>query len=77
MEIDKMNILKINILSILTLAILVSCSGEKEPDLARCDSVGILGTATGMTGLIVAQKTINFFLEKKYIDLKEKYMVYI
>ena len=29
-----MNILKINILSILTLAILASCSGEKEPDLA-------------------------------------------
>ncbi len=29
-----MNILKINILSILTLTILVSCSGEKEPDLA-------------------------------------------
>jgi len=38
---------------------------KKEPNLARCDSVGVLGTATGMAGLIVAQKTINFFLEKK------------
>ena len=38
---------------------------KKEPDLARCDSVGVLGTATGIAGLIVAQKAINFFLEKK------------
>ena len=38
---------------------------KKEPNLARCDSVGVLGTATGIAGLIVAQKTINFFLEKK------------
>ena len=38
---------------------------KKEPVLARCDSIGVLGTATGITGLIVAQKTINFFLEKK------------
>ena len=38
---------------------------NKEPDLARCDSVGVIGTATGIAGLIVAQKTINFFLEKK------------
>ena len=38
---------------------------NKEPNLARCDSVGVLGTATGMAGLVVAQKTINFFLEKR------------
>ena len=37
---------------------------KKEPDLARCDSIGVLGTAAGITGLIVAQKTLNFFLEK-------------
>ncbi len=38
---------------------------KKEPNLARCDSIGVLGTATGMAGLIVAQKTINFLLEKR------------
>ena len=38
---------------------------KKEPNLARCDSVGVFGTATGIAGLIIAQKTINFFLEKK------------
>ena len=38
---------------------------KKEPDLARCDTVGVIGTAAGITGLIVAQKTLNFFLEKK------------
>ena len=38
---------------------------KKEPNLARCDSVGVLGTATGIAGLVVAQKTINFFLEKR------------
>jgi len=38
---------------------------KKEPDLARCDTIGILGTAAGIAGLIVAQKTLNFFLEKK------------
>ena len=38
---------------------------KKEPNLSRCDSVGVLGTATCVAGLIVTQKTINFFLEKK------------
>ena len=38
---------------------------KKEPDLARCDSMGVLGTAAGIAGLIAAQKTLNFFLEKK------------
>jgi len=38
-------------------------SNEKEPDLARCDTVGILGTAAGLAGIISAQKTINFFMK--------------
>ena len=42
---------------------------KKEPILARCDSVGILGTAAGIAGLIVAQKVINFLLEKKLEDI--------
>ena len=41
---------------------------NKEPDLSRCESVGVLGTATGIAGLIVAQKTINLFIEKKKDD---------
>jgi len=36
-----------------------------EPDLARCDTVGVLGTAAGAAGLISAQKTINYFITKK------------
>ena len=36
---------------------------EKEPDLARCDIAGILGTVAGLAGLISAQKTINFFMK--------------
>lgn len=36
---------------------------EKEPDLARCDTVGILGTVAGLAGIISAQKTINFFMK--------------
>ena len=40
---------------------------NSEPNLARCDTVGILGTAAGIAGLIVAQKIINFFLDKKNV----------
>ena len=36
---------------------------KKEPNLARCDTVGILGTAAGLAGIISAQKTINFFMK--------------
>ena len=36
---------------------------EKEPNLARCDTVGILGTAAGLAGILSAQKTINFFMK--------------
>ena len=38
---------------------------KEEIDLARCDSVGVIGTAAGIAGLIVAQKILNFFLENK------------
>ena len=34
---------------------------QKEPNLPRCDTVGVLGTAAGLIGLISAQLTINFF----------------
>ena len=35
---------------------------KKEPNLSRCDTVGILGTTAGLAGVISAQKTINFFM---------------
>ena len=34
---------------------------QNEPNLPRCDTVGVLGTAAGLIGLISAQLTINFF----------------
>ena len=34
---------------------------QNEANLPRCDTVGVLGTATGLTGLNAAQLTINFF----------------
>ena len=45
---------------------------EKEPELARCQTVGILGTVAGLVGLITAQKIINFFIgtkDTKYLTL--------
>ena len=39
-----------------------------ETNLPRCDTVGIIGTAAGIAGLIVAQKTINFFLGNQTSD---------
>ena len=36
---------------------------HNETKLARCDTVGIMGTATGIAGIISAQKTINFLLK--------------
>jgi len=36
---------------------------NKEPELARCDTAGIMGTATGIAGIFSAQKTINFLLK--------------
>ncbi len=38
---------------------------KKEPILSRCDTVGIAGTAAGMTGLATAQKAINFLISNK------------
>ena len=35
---------------------------KKEPEVARCDTVGILGTVAGLAGVISAQKTINMFM---------------
>ena len=36
---------------------------KNEPDLARCDTVGILGTTAGLAGIISAQKIINYFMD--------------
>lgn len=36
---------------------------KKEPNLARCDTVGILGTVAGLGGILSAQKTINFLMD--------------
>ena len=36
---------------------------KEEPDLARCDKIGILGTSAGLAGILGAQKTINFFMK--------------
>ena len=36
---------------------------HNEPELARCDTVGIMGTAAGLAGIISAQKAINFLLK--------------
>ena len=35
---------------------------KTDVDLPRCDTVGVSGVATGMAGLIAAQKTINFLI---------------
>ena len=35
---------------------------KEEPNLARCDMVGILGTTAGLAGVLSAQKTINFLM---------------
>lgn len=47
-------------------------SNKKEPILSRCDTVGIAGTAAGMTGLATTQKAINFLInndEDNYITM--------
>ena len=36
---------------------------NKEPEIARCDKVGILGTTTGLAGILGAQKIINFLMK--------------
>ena len=35
---------------------------KKEIDIARCDTIGILGTTAGLAGIISAQKIINFLM---------------
>ena len=35
---------------------------NEEPDLARCETVGISSVCAGIAGLITAQKTINSIL---------------
>ena len=35
---------------------------KNDIDLPRCDTVGVSGIATGMAGLLAAQKTINFLI---------------
>ncbi|MDC0195124.1 ThiF family adenylyltransferase, partial [Alphaproteobacteria bacterium] len=35
---------------------------RQDPNLPRCDTVGVLGTVTGLAGLICAQKTINYLM---------------
>ena len=35
---------------------------KAEPELARCETVGILGTTAGLAGVLSAQKTINFLM---------------
>ena len=41
---------------------------KKEPKLPRCDTVGVMGIAAGLTGLVAAQLTLNFFLKFKKIQ---------
>ena len=36
---------------------------NNDMELARCETVGILGTAAGLAGLLSAQKTINFLMQ--------------
>ena len=52
---------------------------QTEANLPRCDTVGVLGTAAGLTGLNAAQLTINFFTNnhenvEKLIMIKSKLM---
>ena len=36
---------------------------NNDRELARCETIGILGTAAGLAGLLTAQKTINFLMK--------------
>ena len=36
---------------------------KKEPDLARCETIGILGTTAGLAGLLSAQRVINLLMK--------------
>ena len=52
---------------------------QNEPNLPRCDKVGVLGTTAGLTGLNAAQLTFNFFINnhknvEKIIMINSKLM---
>tara|TARA_B100001123_G_C15259729_1_gene1006114 strand:+ start:1086 stop:1826 length:741 start_codon:yes stop_codon:yes gene_type:complete len=47
---------------------------QNEPNLPRCDTVGILGTTAGLTGLSAAQLTINFFI-KNHVNVEKLIMI--
>ena len=47
---------------------------QNEPNLPRCDTVGVLGTAAGLTGLISAQLIINFFI-KNHENIEKLIMI--
>ena len=47
---------------------------QNEPNLPRCDTVGVLGTAAGLTGLISAQLIINFFT-KNHENIEKLIMI--
>ena len=38
---------------------------KNEPELARCDIVGVSSVCAGLAGIITAQKTLNTILDKK------------
>ena len=38
---------------------------RNELDLPRCETVGVLGTAAGMVGMLTANKIVNFLISKK------------
>ena len=52
---------------------------KKDPNLPRCDTVGVLPTSAGLTGLIAAQSIINYFTDnhknlEKLIMINSKLM---
>ena len=47
---------------------------QNEPNLPRCDTVGVLGTAAGLTGLISAKLIINFFT-KNHENIEKLIMI--
>ena len=48
---------------------------EKELNLPRCETVGVLGTSAGIIGLLSANLAINFLISNKEIDNTSK-MIY-
>ena len=46
---------------------------KNEPELARCETVGVLGIAAGLVGIISAQMIINYIIN--FNDLNEKLLL--